>query len=149
MGRWSTPLGTPVGRWGTPLVHPVVYVGYPLSTPCGICRVYPCTPVGLGRIYPCTPVGLGRISLYIPPGYTMVGIPPCVYALLYTPGYTPLYPPCRTRYHGNTSRSSLTALEHEVTVRTVTDGGVTMRVTDTRFTVGGAERDHAAKSDLP
>jgi len=59
-----------------------------------------------------------------------------VYAPLYTSGYTSMLPSTSTRYPLRDSSDGYAALEHALTEQTVTDGRVTVRVTNTRFTVG-------------
>jgi len=62
------------------------------------------------------------------PGYMHPYVPPGYIHYLPTPG-TPLdHHRCRTRYHGNTGRDSLTALRRVVTELTVADRRVTVTI---------------------
>jgi len=104
--------------------------------------IYPITPVGPERDIPYYTRGYGRgtpVGILASLGYgrgTLVGIlaslgmvgsvHPCIYALLYTPGYTDH----ATRQHTGTRRTTvctgLTALTRKVAERTVSDASLTV-----------------------
>jgi len=71
--------------WGVPMVGYAGYGRYTLWYMPGMGD----TPYGIPWVYICLPtVHHGGYPSCMPPYCTMVGIPPCVYTLLYHPGYT-------------------------------------------------------------